>query len=225
MDKSSTELTLLEQHIFQQNARIIELSGQIRQFCADVPKAISTTEARIKQANDALPGIARMEVEKAATLAISAMSSEVGRIAQRVAGDAAAAAKSNAFNRVVLGTALSALVFGAAGYVLRAGADALSLSAAKDRVSEANFRADTAEAEAAKQAQEEISAVRMTNGWAGTDEGRLARKFFASDSAKAVLTCENPGWEVVATRDGKWCVPKRPNFWSSSDEKYGWKLP
>lgn len=225
MNNGSDDLTLLEQHIFQQNARIIELSGHIKQFCENVPSVIAITESRIRLANDALPGIARMEVEKAAAAAIGAMSAQVGRIAQQVASDATAAEKANAFTKAVMGLVLSALLFGGAGYLVRAAADSLSLSAARDRISEANIRADMAVAEATKQAQEEISAIRVTSGWAGTQEGRLARKFFASDSGKAALTCQNRNWELVVTRDGNWCVPKRPSLWSSDEEKYGWKLP
>lgn len=183
-----------------------------------------------------LPGAADLEMKRASNAAISALSVEVGRIAQNVAGDAAAAAKNTAFYRAVAGMAICAVIFGGTGYGIHAGASAVHLSEANEKVREANARAEAAEevaekkanarAEAAEEAAEKkIAAGKRQTGWAATEEGQIAKKFFDSKWGIVAATCSAKTWEIINNEDGRWCVPKPKPLLGGDEEKYGWKIP
>ncbi len=49
MEKPPENLSLLEQHIFQQNQRLIELSGRLKKFCDDANAAIYDAEEKSEE--------------------------------------------------------------------------------------------------------------------------------------------------------------------------------
>ena len=49
MEKPPENLSLLEQHIFQQNQRLIELSGRLKKFCDDANNAIYDAEEKSEE--------------------------------------------------------------------------------------------------------------------------------------------------------------------------------
>lgn len=180
---------------------------------------------------DSLPGAADKEMKRAGDAAISALSVEVGRVAQQIAGDAAAAENSAAVARAARWAAVCVLVclvfFGGTGYLLRMAADKVSIAQAAEMVAAANIRADATIAESEKNTSEAVLAARESAGWAGTEEGRLAKKFFDSGSGNAVVNCSSETWEIKTEKAGqKWCVPKsRPLFSWNNEQQYGWKIP
>lgn len=180
---------------------------------------------------DSLPGAADREMKRAADAAISALSGEVGRVAQQIAGDAAAAENAAAVSRAArwatAGVLVCAIAFGSTGYLFRLAADKVSIAQAAEMVAAANARADAAIAEAEKNTGEEVMAARKSAGWAGTEEGRLAKQFFDSGAGLVAAKCKGEKWEIKTGKDGqKWCVPEsRPLFGWKNEKEYGWKIP
>lgn len=183
----------------------------------------------IKGVINSLPASADREMQRAGDAALRTLSSEVGRIAQRLAGDAAAAEKGKAIALAVKWTAAGvlacAVVFGGVGYGIRMLADEANLSIARHnlQVAKASSEADIAAAE--KKASDEINAIQKNSGWIGTEEGRLAKKFFDIGAGSIAAKCDSPSWEIVDGKDGKFCVPKRRDLFGGDGNKYGWKIP
>jgi hypothetical protein len=182
-----------------------------------------------KEVINSLPGAADREMQRAGKAEISAMSVEVGRMAQRLAGDAAAAEKAHAIALATKWTATGviacAVVFGGTGYGLRVLTDAANISIARNNVASTNVKAAAAITAAEKKSSDEIDATRRNAGWAGTAEGRLAKKFFDSGAGHIAATCDSPVWEVRQGSDGKYCIPKRRNMIGGDTAFYGWKIP
>lgn len=174
-----------------------------------------------------LPGVADQEIKRAGDAALRALSTEVGRIAQRLAGDAAAAEKAYAISFAAKWTAAGviacAIVFGGVGYGIRMLADEIHLNAAREKVVVADERTAAAE----RQAREDIEAVKKSIGWMGTEQGQLAKRFFATGGGDIAARCDSPVWEIVNGIDGKYCIPKRRDLLSLGEDKnkYGWKIP
>lgn len=188
----------------------------------------------------ALPGAADKELKRAGDAAIASLSTEVGKIAQRIAGDAAAATAAKAKTEAArwqAGALLVGLAVGAIGtYLAVSGAHAINMSTARDRVAAAELRAETAEAEAKKRADEAIAeiteksgaavaAVSARNTWAASATGQLAKRFFDSGAGSIAATCKSPVWEIKETQNGKFCVPKRRDILGGGTDEYGWKIP
>ena len=172
-----------------------------------------------------LPGAVDKEMKRAGAEMISGLSGEVGRIAQRLAGDAVVAERNRAISMAVLALSVSALIFGGTGYTIRMLADKWMIVAAREELKAANSRADTAIANAEKRASMEIEVLRKNSGWVGTENGRLAKKFFDSGAGKVAAHCDSPVWEIVETENGKFCVPLRRPIFGGGPEQYGWKIP
>lgn len=181
-------------------------------------EAISTTEKLMAAS-------ASREMQKALAATLQALSVEVGRIAQKLAGDTAAAEKAHAISFAVkwvtVGVIGCAAVFGGVGYGLRLITDEVNLNTARKAVAAADERTAAAE----KQALDDIEAVKKSIGWVGTVQGQIAKKFFDSGSGQVAASCDSPVWDVVINSDGKFCVPKRRDLFTGDNLKYGWKIP
>lgn len=187
---------------------------------------------------DTLPSEANAVMDKAATRSIGVMAEKVAEIAEHIAGDSAAAARNKSFTMAVGALAISALIFGGTGYLLRVASDKVNISAAKEFVATANARADAAEAaakataaaaiaEAEKNTSAEVLTAHKNAGWAATEEGKLAKKFFDSGAGLAAVKCKGEKWEIKTDKVGqRWCIPKsRPLFGWDNEQEYGWRVP
>ncbi len=154
----------------------------------------------------------------------------VGKTAQKIAGDSAAAERANSISRAtnwaIFAVLSCAVIFCMTGYLLRMGVDSVYVGAAQDKVIEANDRSDSAIAAAQKKAALEIEAARLSAGWAGTEKGRLAKKFFEEGDGFIAAKCGGPTWDIVVNEKGTFCVPQMRDFPGFGDgKKYGWKIP
>lgn len=208
---------------------VVDSAAQVKEGKTDLDLKIlhrlEKAHGGLAEIVNSLPGAATLEMQRAGAEVMTELAGQVGKIAQQVAGDATAAARNTAFYRAVAGVAACALVFGGTGYALRAGADAINLSTARDRVSEANARADAAVAAAEEKASDEIDAIRKSSGWIGTAQGRLAKKFFDSGAGDIAAKCDSPDWEITERKGGKSCVPKKRDLLGGNAGKDGWKIP
>lgn len=152
-------------------------------------------------------------------------STEIARVAEQLAGDVTARERNKFFWLAAVAMVINAFVFGGTGYALRMAADSINMSTAVAKVSEANERSNTAIAAAEKRAFDEIDATRKSNGWLGTDEGRLAMRFFDVGGGFIAAKCNSPVWDIIITEDGKFCVPRRRDLMGGDKNKYGWKIP
>lgn len=181
-------------------------------------EAIATTEKLIA-------ATATQEMQKAGDATLKALSETVGRIAQQLAGDAAAAEKANAISFatrwVTVGVIACSVVFFGLGYGVRMLSDEINLNTAREKVSEANALAESAQAKA----ESDIAAFRQSMGWLGSQEGQLAKRFFDSGAGAIAANCNQPTWEMVQGSDGKYCIPKRRDLFGGEKERYGWKIP
>ena len=126
----------------------------------------------------------------------------------------------------------SAVLFGGTGYLLRFASDQVNLNTAREKVIEANERANAAaaalaavSADSAKTLEAEIQKNTIASGWSGTPTGRLAKKFFDLGGGEVAATCTAETWDIVRIKEGKWCVPKRRDLIGGENQKYGWKIP
>lgn len=193
MGNQPENLSLLEQHIFQQNQGILELSGRLKKFCDDANNAIYAAEEKSDE---------KITIIKWATG----------------------------------GVLICAILFGGAGYFIGKGFDTLSLSSAKSELAEANHRANAAieESKAAaadfeNRLADERKKMQEANGWAASDQGRLAKRFFDSGWGVKAATCKDKNWniETFKTDAGKvvkQCVLK-PSPLFGSDPRTGWEIP
>ena len=188
---------------------------------------------------DRLPGAADKEMERAGEKAINTLAGRVGTNADKIAGDAAEATAADAKSTAAKwqgGIMIVGFAVGCIGtYLAVTGANAMNMSAARDRVAAAEMRAETAEADAKKRADDAIAAITEKSGaavaavaarntWAASTTGQLAKQFFDSGTGLAAATCKSPVWEIKEMKNGKFCVPKRREFFGDSEE-YGWKIP
>jgi len=207
--------------------------GQLHQRIQELPvalaAALSPTQLLLKQSQEeltvqlnTLPGAADKEMKRAGVEVLSLLSQEVSKISQTIAGDAAKAEKGKAIELAtkwaVAGVLVCAVVFGATGYAIRMTFDAAVMRNVKEH-------AEVMVAEAQRASRDEIEFARRNSGWIGTDEGRLAKRFFDMGAGQIAATCSSPVWEVVDGEGGKYCVPKRRELFGSGKEQYGWKIP
>jgi len=172
-----------------------------------------------------LPGVAKSEIEIASRAAITRLTAEVGQIAQRLAGDAAAAEKSHAISFAAKWTAAGvlscAIVFGSVGYGTRMLIDEVNINAAREAVAAANEHIAATE----KQAIDDVETAKKSIGWMGTQQGQLAKRFFDIGGGDIAARCDSPVWEIVNGADGKYCIPNRRDLLGGDKNKYGWKIP
>ena len=137
----------------------------------------------------------------------------------------------------VTGGAVVCVLTGAmAGYMVRMGTDEANRSTAQELVTAASARADAAELKAAAaeetaqtaanaRANEAIEVIRKEAKWASTEDGKLAKRFFEKGGGKGAAMCNQPTWDVVESKSGRWCIPQRRDLIGGDSEIYGWKLP
>jgi len=165
------------------------------------------------------------EMAKARDTVICELSEKVGKIARQLACEAAAAERNRSFYFAGAAIFVCSIIFGGTGYVVRMAADALSINALKNEVTQINMQADAAVAAAKKKASDDINVAQKNAGWAGTAEGRLAKQFFDSGAGHIAATCDSPVWKIRDLQDGKYCVPKRRPIFRGDENEYGWKIP
>lgn len=184
---------------------------------------------KIAEQISSLPAAAEREMKRAGATVTEILAKDVGRLANQIAGDAAMEAKALAISRAMQwaagGVLACSVVFFSTGYLVRSGAEAVNLSAQRDRVKEAQNRADAAAAVADEKAGAEIDAIRRRSGWAATPDGRLAKQFFDSGAGLIAAKCASVTWDIVDRNDEKFCVPKRRDLIGGDKSKHGWKIP
>jgi hypothetical protein len=247
---SPDSLSLLDQHIFDQNRRLIEMNAALQQFLDSVPVAIEDAKKIIRATSEALPEKADLEMKRASETAINSLSTEVGRIAQTIAGDAASVARSDAMSRAFKwatgGVTVCAIFFTGLGWGLSSWKDNINLETAyinletaksevvasyareAAAIATAEKKSDMAIAAVEKKSHDEIEEMRKNSGWLGTAEGRLAKKFFDLGTGTMAAKCDSPAWEIYPDADDdkvKWCIPKKRNLIFEEDQKFGWKIP
>ncbi|MHB1621039.1 MAG: hypothetical protein ACYCTY_13865 [Sulfuricella sp.] len=200
------------------------------QLYQDIPNKIAMAGDReLKAQISALKDAAESEMAKARDAVIGDLSKKVGAIAQRVAGDAAAAERSKAIYFATAALAVCALVFGGTGYVICMAADEYKIRTIKKDADTAATEAATLIAAAEKKSNAEIETAFKNAGWAGTQEGRLAKKFFDSGAGEIAAKCDSKAWEIIANEKGKFCVPKLRTVTDilgfGDGNKYGWEIP
>lgn len=188
-----------------------------------------------------LPGVADREMKRAGAAAIEALSDQVGKIAQRVAGDAAATERHNSLLKatalVLVGVVVCGGIFGFGGYYVGVSEmrDAVSVAREAAKASEsklASVSADTAKALAENterlraQYLAELNKIEAASGWASTEEGKLAKKFFApGGGGYAAAQCNSPTWEIRTVEKVKYCFPKRRDLLGGDVKLHGWVIP
>ena len=183
---------------------------------------------------DRLPGAADKEMERAGEKAINTLAGRVGTTADKIAGDAAEATAADAKSTAAKwqgGIMIVGFAVGCIGtYLAVTGANAMNMSAARDRVAAAEMRAETAEADAKKRADDAIAAiteksgaavaaVAARNSWAATTAGQVAHKLAAAGDLGKIAGCSGDGWEKKkdAASGAVWChIPQSDGFFSST---------
>lgn len=185
----------------------------------------NAVEAALKNVIASMPAAADREMQRAGGEVMRALSGEVGRIAQRLAGDAAAAEKAHAISFAAtwaaVGVLACAVVFGSVGFGIKMLADEANLSNATKQIKAANERVEEVE----KQARDAVDTVKKSIGWMGSPQGQLAKRFFDIGGGDIAARCDAPAWEIMQRADGRYCVPRRRDLFSNDKNKYGWKIP
>ena len=178
-----------------------------------------------------LPGVADKEMERAGEKAITALADQVGYIANKIAGDTAAATAADARSTAAKwqgGMLVVGMLIGVTGtYLAVTGANAMNMSAARDRVAAAEMRAETAEADAKKRADDAIAAITEKSGaalaarnaWAATTAGQVAHKLAEAGDLAKIAGCLGDGWEKRKDEASGafWCyIPQSDGFFSST---------
>lgn len=204
----------------RQEAYTLDLIGDV----VALDKEIQNLRNSFNGFRDEAPKLADKEMKRAGEAALDALSSEVAKIARRVAGDAAAAESHNAFVKAcVFATGallVSGLVFSGGGFVLAKFMGSISVSAAKNEV--ADLKQQILDLE--KKSKDEIVKIQSGMGWLGTPTGQLAKRFFESGDGAIAAKCKSTFWEIQKRKNGNFCVPKRRDIFGDSEEP-GWRIP
>lgn len=182
-------------------------------------------ESAIEQINK-LPGAADLEMKRAGDAAITSLSAEVGRIAQKIAQNAAEAETSKAAKDAAKLASVTILIcaalFGTAGYGIGIWRNSESINAARDEVIAANAKVDAAAASVAT-AKEEVAAAKEETAAAEakidkrvataiSSAKNVAQKFYEEDGMM-LATCKSELLEK-SSKDGRsYCSPAMPSTW------------
>ena len=175
MDAANSPRTTRDALIYDLLGDVGRLEEKIKSLPATLNNALEPTKKELRDIQSnilkqiaALPGAADKEAKRANDAVISSLGKEVGRIAQQIAGNAAEATAAKAKTEAArwqAGALLVGLAVGAIGtYLAVSGAHAINMSTARDRVAAAELRAETAEAEAKKRADEAIAEITEKSG-------------------------------------------------------------
>ena len=250
MDSANNPRTTRDALIHELIGDVGRLDDNIKSLPVTLNKVLEPTKKELREIQSnlleqlaALPGAADKELKRAGDAAISSLSTEVGKISQRIAGDAAAAMAADAKIEAAkwqAGTLLVGLAVGVIGtYLAVTGAHAINMSTARDRVAEAERRAETAEADAQKRADDAISAiseksgaavaaVAARNAWASTAAGQVAHKLAAAGDLAKIAGCLGDGWEKKkdAKSGAVWCyIPQKDGFFSGTTSMPQFRVP
>lgn len=160
---------------------------------------------------NSLPGAANLEMQRASEKALRALSTEVGRIAQSVAGDSIAIEKAKAISKATklatIGAASCALIFGAVGYVFSMSNNKLEIYAARAQVKAAW-----------EQSNKAIADAQRNKTWIDTESGKQAYHFYTT-SWPLFANCSGGSMEKVG-KNG--CRMVQKFGWLSSSENPAW---
>lgn len=229
MDAANSPRSTRDALIHELIGNVGQLDDRIKSLPATLNKALEPTKNELHEIQinlleklSTLPGAADKELKRAGDAAISSLAGQVGNIANKIAGNAAektaAEAKITAAKwqggMLIAGVLVGVLCT----YIGVKGANALSMSAAHDRVTAAELRAETAEADAKKRADNAIAAiteksgtaiagVAARNAWASTATGQVAYKLAEAGDLGKIAGCLGEGWkkEKDAASGAVWC--------------------
>lgn len=213
--------------------RLEKVSSKIDNSVVVIHEVDKLAKSAITEAAASFHKLADDEMKRASDSAISSLSTEVGKIAQKIAGDAAEATAADAKSTAAKwqgGMLLAGLAVGIIGtYLAVTGANAINMSTARDRVAAAELRAETAEADAKKRADDAIAAiteksgaavaaVAARNAWAATTAGQVAHKLAEAGDLGKIAGCSGDGWKKEKAASGAvWCsIPQSDGFFSST---------
>ena len=214
--------------------RLEKVSSKVNNSVVIIHEVDKLAKSAITEAAESFHTLADNEMKRASDSAISSLSTDVGKIAQKIAGDAAAATAADARSTAAKwqgGMLVVGMLIGVTGtYLAVTGANAMNMSAARDRVAAAEMRAETAEADAKKRADDAIAAiteksgaavaaVAARNAWAATAAGQVAHKLAEAGDLGKIAGCLGDGWEKKKDEASGafWCyIPQSDGFFSST---------
>lgn len=226
-----------------------QVHQQVKQLPGAVSEALRPTRSMLNDAQTklelqlaSLPGAADKELKRAGDAAIASLATEVGKIAQKIAGDAAEATAADAKKSAAIwqgGMLIGGVLAGViAAYLAVTGAHAINMSTAREKVAAAELRAETAEADAKKRADETIAAITEKSGaavaaiaarnaWAATAAGRVAHQLAEAGDMRKIAGCEGKGWEKKKDASGVvWCyIPQSEGFFSGTELVPQFRVP
>ena len=226
-----------------------QVHQQVKQLPGAVSEALRPTRSMLNDAQTklelqlaSLPGAADKELKRASDAAIASLSTEIGKIAQKIAGDAAKATAADAKKSAAIwqgGMLIGGVLVGAiTAYLAVTGAHAINMSTARERIAAAEARAETAEADAKKRADETIAAISEKSGaavaaiaarnaWAATAAGRAAHQLAEAGDMGKIAGCSGKGWEKKKDASGVvWCyIPQSEGFFSGTELVPQFRVP
>lgn len=216
--------------------RLEQVSSQLNASACLVDEIRKPPKSAIQEASETFKTPADQEMTRAGNKAVSSLSGEVGEIARKIAGDAAAVERYRARKKAVVFVSaialLSGLVFGAGGFWAATSLSSSHVNVAERKLAEANLRlvieskrVDAKIAELKQKSVDEIAKIRAAADWVATPDGQLAKKFFDLGNGVAAATCDSPVWEIRTVQNVKWCHPKRRDLFGGNDDMHGWKIP
>ena len=222
--------------------KIKSLPAALNEVLEPTKRELHNIQGNLLEQLAALPGAADKELKRASDAAIASLSTEIGKIAQKIAGDAAEAKAADAKKSAAIwqgGMLIGGVLAGAiAAYLAVTGAHAINMSIAREKVAAAELRAETAEADAKKRADETIAAITEKSGtavaaiaarnaWAATAAGRVAHQLAEAGDLGKIAGCSGKGWEKKKDASGVvWCyIPQSEGFFSGTELVPQFRVP
>ena len=226
-----------------------QVHQQVKQLPGAVSEALRPTRSMLNDAQTklelqlaSLPGAADKELKRASDAAIASLSTEIGKIAQKIAGDAAEATAADAKKSAAIwqgGMMIGGVLVGSiTAYLIAISAYAIKLSTAQEKAIAAELRAETAEADAKKRADETIAAITEKSGaavaaiaarnaWAATAAGRVAHQLAEAGDLGKIAGCSGKSWEKKKDASGVvWCyIPQSEGFFSGTELVPQFRVP
>ena len=222
--------------------KIKSLPAALNEVLEPTKKELRNIQGNLLEQLAALPGAADKELKRAGDAAIASLATEVGKIAQKIAGDAAKATAADAKKSAAIwqgGMLIGGVLVGAiTAYLAVTGAHAINMSTARERIAAAEARAETAESDAKKRADETIAAISEKSGaavaaiaarnaWAATAAGRAAHQLAEAGDMGKIAGCSGKGWEKKKDASGVvWCyIPQSEGFFSGTELVPQFRVP
>ena len=222
--------------------KIKSLPAALNEVLEPTKKELRNIQGNLLEQLAALPGAADKELKRAGDAAIASLATEVGKIAQKIAGDAAKATAADAKKSAAIwqgGMLIGGVLVGAiTAYLAVTGAHAINMSTARERIAAAEARAETAESDAKKRADETIAAITEKSGaavaaiaarnaWAATAAGRVAHQLAEAGDLGKIAGCSGKSWEKKKDASGVvWCyIPQSEGFFSGTELVPQFRVP